>query len=124
MAEASLSHPIVTRLVTRYNFAMQVIARRTLKEFWARHPHAEGPIRAWLAIVAKANWSNPAEIKRQFGGTVDFVGDNRVIFDLGGNKYRLVVHVSFTFGRVLVKFIGTHAAYDRIDPEKVSWRKK
>jgi mRNA-degrading endonuclease HigB of HigAB toxin-antitoxin module len=53
---------------------------------------SESRIRAWLAIVAKANWSNPAEIKRQFGGTVDFVGDNRVIFDLGGNKYRLVVH--------------------------------
>jgi mRNA interferase HigB len=105
-------------------FIMQVIARRTLKEFWARHPHAEGPIRAWLAIVAKANWENPAEIKRQLGNTVDFVGDNRVIFDLGGNKYRLVVHVSFAFGRVLVKFIGTHAAYDRIDPETTSWRKK
>jgi mRNA interferase HigB len=52
------------------------------------------------------------------------VGDNRVIFDLGGNKYRLVAHVSFTFGRLLVKFIGTHAEYDRIDPETVSWRKK
>jgi len=64
------------------------------------------------------------EIKRQFGGTVDFVGNNRVIFDLGGNKYRLIVHVSYTFGRVLVKFIGTHAEYDRIDPKTVSWRKK
>ncbi len=52
------------------------------------------------------------------------VGDNPVIFDLGGNKYRLIVHVSFAFGRVLVKFIGTHAEYDRIDPETVSWRKK
>jgi mRNA interferase HigB len=104
--------------------AMQVIARRTLKEFWARHPQAEGPIRAWFAIAAKAHWVNPAEIKRQFGGTVDFVGDNRVIFDLGGNKYRLIVHVSFAFGRVLVKFVGTHAEYDRIDPETVSWRKK
>src|SRR6202163_1176492 len=93
---------------------MQVIARRTLKEFWARHPQAEGPIRAWFAIAAKAQWANPAEIKRQFGGTVDFVGDNRVIFDLGGNKYRLIVHISFAFGRVLVKFIGTHAEYDRI----------
>jgi mRNA interferase HigB len=103
---------------------MQVIARRTLKEFWARHPHAEGPIRAWFAVAAKARWANPADIKRQFGGTVDFVGDNRVIFDLGGNKYRLVAHISFTFGRVLVKFIGTHAKYDRIDPETVSWRKK
>jgi mRNA interferase HigB len=103
---------------------MQVIARRTLREFWARYPHAEGPIRAWVASAAKARWTNPAEIKRQFGGTVDFVGDDRVIFDLGGNKYRLVVHVSFAFGRLPVKFIGTHAEYDRIDPETISWRKK
>jgi mRNA interferase HigB len=107
----------VTRLVTCYGF-MQVIARRTLKE------SAEGPIRAWFAVAAKARWANPAEIKRQFGGTVDFVDDNRVIFDLGGNKYRLIVHVSYTFGRVLVKFIVTHAEYDRIDPKTVSWRKK
>jgi mRNA interferase HigB len=103
---------------------MQVVARRTLREFWARHPPAEGPIRAWLAVTSKARWSNPAEIKRQFGATVDFVGDNRVIFDLGGNKYRLIAHVSFTFGRVLVKFVGTHAEYDRINPETVSWRRK
>lgn len=115
---------VVTRLVTWYVFAMQVIARRTLKEFWARYPHAEGPVRAWFAIAAKAKWAGPAEIKRQFGGTVDFVGDNRVIFDLGGNKYRLIVHISFEFGRVLVKFIGTHAEYNRIDPETVSWRRK
>jgi mRNA interferase HigB len=103
---------------------MQVIARRALKEFWTRHPQAEGPIRAWFAIVAKAQWENPAAIKRQFGGSIDFVGDKCVIFDLGGNKYRLTVHVSFEFGRVLVKFVGTHAEYDRIDPETVSWRRK
>jgi len=101
---------------------MQVIARRTLKQFWARHPQAEGPIRAWFAIAAGARWGNPAEIKRRFGGAADFFGDNRVIFDLAGKKYRLVVHVSYTFGRVLVKFIGTHDEYDRIDPESVSWR--
>ena len=58
------------------------------------------------------------------GGAVDFVGDNRVIFDLGGNKCRLITHVSFASGRVLVKFIGTHAEYDRIDAESVSWRRK
>jgi mRNA interferase HigB len=66
---------------------MQVIARRTLKEFWAKHPQAEGPIRAWLTIATKADWKNSAQVKLQFGTTVDFVGDNRVIFDLGGNKY-------------------------------------
>lgn len=103
---------------------MQVIARRTLKEFWQRHRQAEGPIRVWYALASKARWRTPADIKRQFGSSVDFVGDNRMIFDLGGNKYRMVVHVSYTFGRVLVKFVGTHAEYDRIDPERVSWRKK
>lgn len=103
---------------------MQVIARRTLKRFWTRHPHAEGLIRAWLATAGAAGWTSPQDIKGQFGSTVDFVGDNRVIFDLGGNKYRLIVHVSFTFGRVLVKFIGTHVEYDRVNPETVSWRRQ
>jgi hypothetical protein len=76
------------------NRVMQVIARRTLKEFWARHPHAEGPIRAWFATAAKAQWANPAEIKRQFGGTVDFVGQP---CDLRSRRQQ----ISFEFGRVL-----------------------
>jgi len=103
---------------------MQGIARRSLKKFWERHPQAEGPIRIWFAIASKAHWQTPNEIERQLGASVDFTGDNRVIFDLGGNKYRLVAHVSYRFGRLLVKFIGTHAEYDRIDPETVSWRRK
>lgn len=98
---------------------MQVIARRTLKEFWMRHPQAERPIRVWFAVVSKIRWQVPADVKRQFGTTVDFIGDNRLIFDLGRNKFRLVVHVSYTYGRVLIKFIGTHKDYDRIDPETV-----
>ena len=102
---------------------MQVIARRTLVEFWERHPQAQRPIRVWFAVVGKARWKGPADVKAQFGTTVDFVGDNRLIFDLGGNKYRLVVHASYAYGRVLIKFIGTHADYDRIDPETVSWLK-
>ena len=53
---------------------------------------------------------------------MDFVGDNRAIFDIGGNKYRLIVHISYEFNALLVKFIGTHADYDCIDPESVSWR--
>ena len=82
-----------------------------------------GTIQCWTSRQ-ESNLRITRVIKQRFGNTVDFVGDNRVIFDLGGNKYRLVVHVSFTFGRALVKFIGTHAAYDRTDPETVSWRKK
>ena len=109
--------------MTCYLTIVQVIARRTLVQFWQRHAPAEGPLKAWFAVVSKADWAGPAEVKRAFGATVDFVSDNRVIFDIGGNKYRLVAHISYRFGRVLVKFVGTHSEYDRIDPETVSWRK-
>ena len=103
---------------------MQVVARRTLRQFWERHPQAKGPVEVWFALVSHTDWTGPADVKRQFGTTVDFIGDNRAIFDLGGNKYRLVVHIAYRYRRVLVKFVGTHAEYDRIDPETVSWRKK
>jgi len=67
-------------------------------------------------MLRQAFWPGPADVKEQFGTAVDFVADNRVIFDIGGNKYRLVVHVAYRFKRVLVKFVGTHAQYDKIDP--------
>ena len=98
---------------------MQVIAKRTLRLFWERHPQAEGPQQAWYAIVTKAVWKGPADVKAMFGTNVDFVSDNRIIFDIGGNKYRLVAHVAYRFKRVLIKFVGTHKEYDRIDPESV-----
>ena len=98
---------------------MQVIALRTLKQLWERHPQAEIPLRTWHSIVRQAVWKGPADVKREFGATVDFVADNRIIFDLAGNKYRLIAHISYRFKRVLVKFIGTHADYDRINPETV-----
>ena len=98
---------------------MQIIARRTLRQFWDRYPLSEGPLKAWFAATSRADWSSPSDVKRQFGTTVDFVGDNRVIFDIGGNKYRLIVHVSYEFKWVLVKFIGTHTDYGRVNPETV-----
>jgi mRNA interferase HigB len=98
---------------------VQIIAKKALREFWEAHPRAQAPLQAWYAIVDKADWSGPADVKAMFR-TVDFVGDNRAIFDIGGNKYRLVVHIAYRFHRVLIKFVGTHAEYDEIDPENVS----
>jgi mRNA interferase HigB len=68
--------------------------------------------------VDEASWDGPADI-RKFYNSADFVGDNRVIFNIGGNNYRLVAHVAYRLHRVLIKFIGTHAEYDKIDPETV-----
>ncbi|TPL86240.1 type II toxin-antitoxin system HigB family toxin [Mesorhizobium sp. B2-3-12] len=98
---------------------MQIIAKKALKDFWAKHHQSEAPLTAWYIAVGRADWRTPADIKDAFGATVDFVGDNRVIFDIGGNKYRLIVHVAYKFHRVLIKFVGTHKEYDKIDPEKV-----
>lgn len=73
----------------------------------------------WFSLVSKAEWAGPADVKTMFGASVDFVADNRIIFDISGNKYRLIVHAAYRFKRVLIKFVGTHAEYDKIDPETV-----
>ncbi len=98
---------------------MQIIAKRTLRVFWEANPQARTPLQVWFAAVSKSVWNGPADVKAEFGATVDFVADNRVIFDVGGNKYRLVVRVAYSHKRVLIKFVGTHADYDRIDARTV-----
>ena len=98
--------------------AMRVIARRTLREFWRNHPLAESPLKAWFAEVAGATWDGPQAIKRRYRHA-SFLGDNRVVFNIGGNRYRLVAHVNYEFSIVYIKFVGTHAEYDRIAPETV-----
>ena len=98
---------------------MRIISKATLRTFWERHPPAATPLRAWYSMVAGAAWSSPNDVKAMFGTTVDFVADNRVVFDIGGNKYRLVIRVSYAYGQVLIKFVGTHADYDRIDVRSI-----
>lgn len=102
---------------------MNIIARPALVEFWTRHPHAEAPLRAWYATAAKATWTQPADLKQAFGTTVDFVGDNRAIFDIGGNKYRLIVRFAYLFKSGQIKFVGTHDEYDKIDPLTIEVKK-
>ena len=99
--------------------ALNVIARSRLKAFWERYPKAETPLKTWYQLLSKGTWNGPADIKAAFGTNVDFVGDNRVIFDIGGNKYRVVVHIAYAFRTALIKFVGTHEEYDRINPETV-----
>lgn len=94
---------------------MNVVTRKKLQEFWTRHPQAKAPLSAWYNHAKAANWLSPQDIRDDFR-SADFIGDNRVIFNVGGNNYRVVVRVSYTYKQVLVKFIGTHADYDRIDP--------
>ena len=100
--------------------ATNVIARKALRAFWKQYPQAKRPLTNWYHIVSKGDWDSPADLKKAFGINVDFLGDNRVAFDIGVNKYRLVVRIAYKFKSALIKFVGTHAQYDRIDAERVS----
>jgi mRNA interferase HigB len=96
---------------------MRVIAKRTLREFWLRYPDAEEPLLAWYREVEKEDWSNPAQVKQKYG-SASFVG-NRVVFNIKGNDYRLVVWINYPGRIVYVRFVGTHKEYDEIDVKEV-----
>jgi mRNA interferase HigB len=97
---------------------MRIIARRTLRTFREHHPDSEQPLKSWFAEAEAAEWKTPQAVKRRYR-SASFVADNRIIFNIGGNKYRLVVHVNYDFRIVYIKFVGTHREYDRIDPETI-----
>jgi mRNA interferase HigB len=99
---------------------VRIIARRTLREFWDQRSHrdAEQPLRAWFAEVRRAVWRTPADIKLAHRNA-SFVGSDRVVFHIGGNKIRLVVAVKYSAQLVFIRFVGTHADYDDIDAEDV-----
>lgn len=97
---------------------MRVIARRTLKVFWEKHRRAEQPLKSWFREASQANWDSPEEIKRRYRDA-SFLQGNRVLFNVGGNKYRLIVHANYTYRALYIRFVGTHAEYDCIDPEHI-----
>ena len=97
---------------------MHIIAIGTLKSFWRKHPRAETPLRAWYAEASRANWAMPAQIKIAHRDA-SFIGNKRVIFNIKGNDYRLVVAVHYDKYRMFIRFIGTHAEYDKIDAETI-----
>jgi mRNA interferase HigB len=97
---------------------MRIIARKTLREFWERYADAEQPLKAWFRIASEADWASPADIKNMFR-SASFVAGGRVVFNIAGNKYRLIVKVNYAYRVVYIRFIGTHRQYDAIDVKEV-----
>lgn len=97
---------------------MRIIALRALREFWKKHAEAELPLRAWYAEVSRADWSSPAEIKAAYR-SASFIGNNRVVFNIKGNNFRLVVAIHYNRRMIFVRFVGTHRDYDKIDASKI-----
>lgn len=97
---------------------MRIIALSTLKEFWKAHDDAEQPLLAWHEHVKHADWASPANVKADFGNA-SILRDGRVVFNIAGNKYRLVVWINYPYHVVYIRFIGTHADYDQIDVQTI-----
>jgi len=85
-----------------------------LRAFWEKHPDARQPLQAWYADVKRANWKTPGDIQRVYRNA-SFIANDRVVFNIKGNRYRLIVAVQYPFGIVYIRFVGTHREYDRID---------
>ena len=100
---------------------MRVIAKSTLKKFWAQPGRGDsrGALESWHEEAIKANWTSPQAVRDQYA-SASICGNNRVVFNIGGNKYRLVVEMQYRAGIAWVKFVGTHAQYNRIDVENVN----
>ena len=99
---------------------MRIFSRSTLRQFWETREYAdsEQPLKAWFREASKADWDNPAAIKAMYRNA-SVVGNNRVVFNIAGNKYRLVVKVNYPFRMIFIRFVGTHRQYDAINATEV-----
>lgn len=97
---------------------MKIVAIKILREFWARFPDSEQHLKAWVDEARNATWTQPADIKEKYR-SASILRNRRVVFNIKGNDYRLIVSVAYRFQAIYIKFIGTHEQYDGIDAETV-----
>ena len=99
---------------------MRIISRKILREFWEQRAYAdsEQPLKAWFREASKGDRRSPAAIKEMFR-TASIVGNSRVVFNIAGNKYRLVAKVNYPYRMMYIRFVGTHKQYDEIDVTEV-----
>ena len=97
---------------------MRIIARSTLRDFWDRHADSEQTLKSWFKEAENSDWAIPQDIKDHYG-TASILKDNRVCFNIAGNKYRLIVKFNYEYRIGYIRFIGTHAEYDKIDANEV-----
>jgi mRNA interferase HigB len=97
---------------------MRIIAKSALRAFWEKHRDAEIPLKTWYKIVEKSDWSNAHEVKKIYSDA-SAVGSNRVVFNIKGNHYRIVVYIVFKYRKLFIRFVGTHQQYDRINVKTI-----
>ena len=98
--------------------AVRIIARKTLREFWLKHPDCEQQLKAWYREAEVSNWGNLNEIKEEYP-SASIIGDGRVVFNIRGNNYRLIVRINFNYQMMWIRFIGTHGDYNKINAKEI-----
>jgi mRNA interferase HigB len=93
---------------------MRIIVRSTLRQFWETHPDAEQPLKAWYDEASRAEWNSPTDIKSTYRNA-SIIANNRVVFNIKGNDYRLIIHVCYDIKIIFIRFVGTHSEYDNVD---------
>ncbi len=97
---------------------MRIIAKSTLRKYWEAHPKIEEPLKAWYADVKNSSWKKPTDLRNTYA-TVSLLKNNRAVFNIKGNQFRIVVRINYFSGLVFIRFIGTHAEYDEVDAETI-----
>jgi len=97
---------------------VRIISKKTLRAFWERHKDAEQTLKSWHQETSQAKWKNPNAIKVLYP-SASFIGNDRVVFNLRGNCYRLIVKINYDYQAVWIRFIGTHAEYDKINAAQI-----
>ena len=97
---------------------MRVIAKKILREFWEKHNDSEEQLKTWFKEASRANWKSPSDIKAEYT-KASILKSRRVVFNICGNKYRLIVEINYDRQWVFIRFIGTHGEYDKIDADKI-----
>lgn len=97
---------------------MRIIARKTLKDFWTDYPDAEEPLKAWFKVTSETDWKSPQDVKKLYRNAT-ILKDGRAVFNIAGNKYRLVVWINYAYKAVYIRFVGTHKQYDETDVQKI-----
>lgn len=97
---------------------MRVIAKKVLRDFWLSHPDSEQRLKSWYREAELSAWQGPQDIKREYP-SASILNNNRIVFNIRGNKYRLIVRINYAYGILWIRFIGTHAQYDRVNAETI-----
>ena len=100
------------------NCSLRIISKKIVREFWEKHADSQQQLKSWFQETSAVQWKGPKDIKKVYP-SASFLADNRVVFNINGNTYRLIVKINYDYSMIWIRFVGTHAEYDKIDATKI-----